>query len=46
MDPRAFCVIPAGRKKMTKKEKKDHAKIRRDDLIAKHGHPKENKNAG
>lgn len=46
LDPRAFRMIPEGTKKMTMEQRKTAVKQRRDEMIAKHGHPKDRKNAG
>ncbi len=45
LDPRAFQMIPDRSRKMTLTERRDQAKQRRDELIAKFGHPKDRKNA-
>jgi hypothetical protein len=46
LDSRAFRMIPDGKKKMTMAERKEQAMKRRDEMIAKFGHPKGRKNAG
>lgn len=44
LEPRAFRMIPDGMKKMTMAERRGHSKKRRDEMIAKFGHPKDKKN--